>query len=106
MRLWIDDKRPAPGWASHHAKTPYEAIAMLKDASGAGERIEHVAFDHDLGTDGLGVVWEVKPVVRWMAFNGVFPETASIHTSNPWGRQWLEAELRDHNVPIVPTPED
>ncbi|UDL15824.1 hypothetical protein QEH42_gp134 [Microbacterium phage Pumpernickel] len=94
MKLFIDDVRPAPEWATHVARTPAEAIGFLEDAVESGETIEHIAFDHDMGS-AMGVTIDVRAVVRWMAWHDVFPETASIHTSNPWGRKWLQAELKD-----------
>lgn len=95
MKLFIDDVRDAPEWATHVARTPTEAIKLMSEARLAGVELEHVAFDHDMGTDELGVVLDVRAVVRWMGWMDNFPKTASIHTSNPWGRKWLEAELKN-----------
>lgn len=97
MKLWIDDVRPAPAGYTHTATTAAEAIAHLQHAKDEGEPVEHIAFDHDLGED-MGVARDVRPVVRWLWLNDVVPESASVHTSNPWGRKWLVAELADMGV--------
>ncbi len=45
MKVWLDDRRPAPeGWV--HLRTPEEAIELLR-GGGVGE----LSLDHDLGLD-------------------------------------------------------
>ena len=104
MRLWIDDVRSAPEWATHTARTPAEAVSYLEEALNTGEPIEHIAFDHDLGAD-MGVVLDVRAVVRWLEWYDVYPESASIHTSNPVGRKWLESALKGHTKIVDVYPE-
>lgn len=45
MKVWLDDRRPAPeGWV--HVRTPEEAIGLLR-----GGGVEELSLDHDLGLD-------------------------------------------------------
>jgi hypothetical protein len=46
LKVWLDDRRPAPeNW--RHVRTPEEAIELLR-----GGEVEELSLDHDLG---LGV---------------------------------------------------
>jgi len=45
VKVWLDDRRPAPeGWV--HVRTPEEAIELLR-----GGGVEEISLDHDLGLD-------------------------------------------------------
>ncbi|RIR62262.1 cyclic-phosphate processing receiver domain-containing protein [Mycobacteroides abscessus] len=84
MRLWVDDERTAPdGWA--WAKTSDEALNLL----GGIEPVEAISLDHDLGGADT-----TRPVVRWLAEHGGWPERVYVHTANPVGRQWLEGMVK------------
>lgn len=78
-KLWIDDIRlPPQGY--DWAKTSQEAIDYLKDNSP-----EHISFDHDLGGEDTS-----RKVVLWLCENNdKWPKTASVHSMNPVGRDWL-----------------
>lgn len=83
--LWIDDIRTPPRgyiWA----KTSQEAIDLIE----ANDPFSHVSFDHDLGGDDTS-----RRVVLWMCENsGKWPKTASVHSMNPIGREWLTEMIK------------
>lgn len=102
MKLFIDDERypVEPGWV--YVSNAKDAITELRLCRDRGERIEHVSYDHDLGEQTS------RDVMNWQARNGVYPEVASIHSSNPVGREWLTQALLndfDEAIPIVEAPE-
>lgn len=84
--LWIDDLRTPPEgylWV----KTSQEAIDAI---SSHPEAYEHISFDHDLGGDDTS-----RKVVLWMCENeGHWPKSASVHSMNPIGREWLTGMIR------------
>lgn len=104
MRLFIDDLRTPvefENWVV--AKNAKEAITELKLCLNRGEELEAISYDHDLGEDD-----SIRRVVNWQVRNGMRPRVASIHSSNPVGREWLFAAMeRDFGtpVPIVDPPE-
>lgn len=104
MRLFIDDQRTPidfENWVV--ARNAKEAITELRLCRNRGEELESISYDHDLGMDG-----SIRTVVNWQVRNGVRPQSASVHSSNPVGREWLFAAMeRDFGspVPIVDPPE-
>lgn len=78
--LWIDDIRTPPDgylWA----KNSEEAIEMIN----SHDPFEHISFDHDLGGDDTS-----RRVVLWLCENpSKWSKTASVHSMNPIGREWL-----------------
>lgn len=88
MKLWIDDKRPAPpGW--EWAKTSNEAISLL-----SGAPYTEISFDHDLGGDDT-----TRDVVMWLCHNdGHWPQKSYVHTMNSVGREWLLGMLRRYGT--------
>lgn len=78
--LWIDDIRlPPEGYL--WAKTSAEAINMLS----TNDVFKHISFDHDLGGDDTS-----RKVVLWLCENdGKWPSSASVHSMNPIGKEWL-----------------
>lgn len=94
MKLWIDDLRTPveDGWVV--ARTPGDAVAALESCVASGEVLEWVVYDHDLGLDGNGNIMEVKPVLIWQGFNQVYPQMASVVSSNGPGGDWVRAALR------------
>lgn len=96
--LWIDDLRVPPSASHAWAKTSEEAIGLLSAEHAA---FSHVSFDHDLGGDDT-----TRRVVLWMCENpSSWPVTASIHTMNPVGRDWLSGMVSRYmpDTRIVPS---
>lgn len=104
MKLFIDDNRypiDFDEWVV--VRNAHEAITELKLCHDRGEELEAVSYDHDLGEDG-----DIRKVVNWQVRKGLKPHVASIHSSNPVGREWLTKALeRDFESPvkIVDPPE-
>lgn len=93
--LWIDDERQMPEGFTHWAKTSQEAISILSQPREGALVI--IAFDHDLGYDSTDFTYDdVRPVIRWMHENDVYPEMAIVHSHNPIGAKWIMNELKDH----------
>lgn len=101
LRLWVDDKRPAPtGWV--HLKTAAEAIEAL-----ARQEVHELALDHDLGhcekcteckgyksSCGCRCHWTGYSVALFMATTGRWPEQKpTCHSANPAGRANIEATI-------------
>ena len=85
-RLWIDDLR-VPPYGFAWAKTSQQAIKMI---SGRGTPYEHISFDHDLGGDDTS-----RLVVLWLCeYEGHWPKTASVHSMNPVGVEWLVGMIK------------
>lgn len=89
MKLWLDDKRPAPeGW--QHVRTALEATTTLY-----GRCVTHLSLDHDLGDKVFGTGYDV---CRWLEAAVVddptFPmPVVTLHTANPVGRQNMQRAL-------------
>src|SRR3990167_6160854 len=87
QRLWVDDIRPMPEGFDLWAKTANEAVALL-----LMNTVGFVSFDHDLGGS---TGYEVAKWVEQAAFEGLIgPFEWEVHSSNPVGRQNIEAALR------------
>jgi len=92
MKLWLDDVRTEPeGWTL--ALTADEAIALLRTRA-----VEEISLDHDLGSDFGTPVASGYDVAAWIetaVANGEIPLPRwSCHSSNPVGRQRIEAAMR------------
>lgn len=85
-KLWIDDIR-IPPFGFDWAKTSHDAINMIQRRN---EPYEHIAFDHDLGGEDT-----TRAVVLWLCENPKhWPKTASIHSMNPVGVEWLRGMIQ------------
>ncbi len=79
MKVWLDDKRPAPkGWV--RAYTPEEVITHLKTG-----QVVKLSLDHDLGGDetigtGMGILAWLEEQVALHGF--VPPAYINAHTDN------------------------
>lgn len=81
MRVWLDDRRPAPpGWV--HVTTPEQAIELLR-----GGAVEELSLDHDLGLDvgphertGYDVLLWLEAEVE--AGREVPPAVMTVHSGN------------------------
>lgn len=82
--LWLDDLRTPPQDYETWAKSSTEAIALLIWMQTSGETLERISFDHDLGGEDTS-----RRVVIWMIENDFYPESATVHSANPVGREWL-----------------
>lgn len=80
IKLWVDDKRPAPqGWI--WVKTSDEAKGFIQVNH---KDITYMSLDHDLAGD----YWTGYDLLKWIAQNGYMPtQRMNIHTMNPVGRQ-------------------
>lgn len=84
INLWIDDLRTPPA-GYEWVKTSQEAIQYLEEYNP-----DHISFDHDLGGDDTS-----RQVVLWLCENeNKWPKTASVHSMNPVGREWLVGMIR------------
>lgn len=97
MKLFIDDNRyPVDFDEWVVVRNARDAITEMKLCADRGETLESVSYDHDLGEKG-----DIRKVVNWQSRNGVRPRSASIHSSNPVGREWLYKALeRDFEQPV------
>ncbi|MBO5327606.1 MAG: hypothetical protein J6B04_00365 [Clostridia bacterium] len=83
MKIWLDDVRPAPkGYIL--CKSVNEAIAAILQAEKAGDCIDVIDCDHDLGDyfedGGDGI-----KLLDWLAERSTF-YPVELHTMNPVGR--------------------
>lgn len=83
--LWIDDVRVPPA-GYDWVKTSDEAIAFLS----SHDKVSHISFDHDLGGED-----NTRRVVLWLCVNtDKWPDTASVHSMNNVGREWLTGMIQ------------
>jgi hypothetical protein len=102
VKLWLDDKRPAPeGWT--HAHTAREAMRLL-----AREHVEEASLDHDLGhcdgcvgckgyqsACGCECHQTGYSVALFMASTGRWPDKQpTCHSANPAGKANIESVIR------------
>lgn len=95
MRLWLDDVRKMPGTYTHHAYSVDAAKIMIMSAEKAGDTIEIISCDHDLGTyaeyggDGIKLLDWLEETGRNYPIN--------IHSMNPVGMQNMRRVIeRNH----------
>jgi hypothetical protein len=93
--VYLDDERTPPtGWVL--AKTPQEAIALLK----LGD-VSQLSVDHDLGLEDAPAIFdEIKAktgydVLLWIEYQTVFndfvpPEHITVHSANAGARRKME----------------
>lgn len=58
----------------------------------SNDAFTHISFDHDLGGDDTS-----RRVVLWLCENSEpnkWPATASVHSMNPIGREWLTGMIQ------------
>ena len=86
MKVWLDDRRPAPkGW--RRAKTADEAIRLLDT-----DEVEIISFDHDLGTLETG--YTVAEYLEYSAASGTLERVKwRVHSANPVGRKRIEVAM-------------
>jgi len=93
MKIWVDDLRPTPtGYIG--VKSVNEAIRCIEKAESAGEIIEVLDLDHDLGDyakDGGDAIKLLDYLVERELFYPI-----AIHTANPVGRANMQRVLRRH----------
>ena len=93
MKLWLDDRRPAPeGWTL--CRWPEDVISLLKT-----QNVEEISLDHDLDDYlcvGQGYCCSSKErtgydVLLWIEeqviTNNYVPPKINIHTANPSARE-------------------
>ena len=87
MKIWLDDIRPAPP-GYEEVKFVNEAVSLITEAEKAGEEIEVLDIDHDLGDyypDGGDAI----RLLDWLAERETF-YPVELHTANPVGRAYME----------------
>jgi hypothetical protein len=87
-------------------RTPEEGLAALQAYHEAGEKIEELWLDHDMGFSDDGCDLTIWPVVDWLfeqAYQGnpLDVTYVFVHTSNPWGRTRIKAALEKHYKVLV-----
>lgn len=89
LKVWLDDERSMPGNFDVHARTPEEAINLLKQ-----NIVEYISLDHDLG---LPDPLNGGAVARWIEEHAnagdLVPLAWNVHTANPVGRDEMVAAL-------------
>jgi len=89
LRLWLDDRRPAPpGWTQ-----VTKAEDIINFLSIFGDKITHISLDHDLGYYRTGydvVCWIEEMVIE----SGFIPPEIYVHSNNPVGRARMEAGIQ------------
>jgi hypothetical protein len=89
LHLLIDDLRSVG--EDMVARTPEDGKAMLSEFP-----VTHLYIDHDLGLDPEGNEYENGyKVVCWAIENDCLPQYVQIVSSNPVGRQNIEAALQN-----------
>lgn len=93
--LFIDDERnPPEHWTEGGsnsvitARTSDAAIWILQQMKDNGHTLDFISFDHDLGGDDT-----TRLVVNWCIENQFFPRSATVHSMNPIGKEWLEGTI-------------
>ncbi len=90
MKLWLDDYRPVPeGYTG--ANSVNEAIELVEAAEAAGERIEILDLDYDLGrfeSDGGNGV----DFIEWLAERETF-YPVEIHSTHYYGARKMEMKI-------------
>ena len=90
MKVWLDDKRPAPpGWV--RVRTTDAAIALL-DA----EVVSEISLDHDLGPeDSCHNGYDVLVHIEMCVMDGCHraPDLIHVHSANPPARKRMEAAI-------------
>ncbi len=87
MKIWVDDLRPVPE-GYEWARSVNQAISLVEKAEVAGEEIELLDLDHDLGDyyfDGGDAI----KLLDWLAQRDTF-YPVRIHTANPVGRENMQ----------------
>jgi hypothetical protein len=90
MKLWIDDERTPPNESWRWAKNYHDAMDCVRQAHDAGEDIEAISFDHDLGPGWTGLA-----VLNDLLLDAVYPTMVIVHTRNSVGRKNILAALHD-----------
>ncbi len=90
ISVWLDDERPMPSKFDVHAKTPEEAIELLKK-----DIVEYISLDHDLGLEPSNRNgYMVAKFIEEAAYhNELTPLAWNCHTANPTGRDNMTAAL-------------
>ncbi len=87
MKIWVDDLRPVPqGYIG--TKSVNETIELIEKLEDAGETIELLDLDHDLG-DYASQGGDAIKLLDYLAERGTFYLVA-IHTANPVGKANME----------------
>ena len=87
MKIWLDDIRPAPA-GYEHIKSVNSARMIIEKAEAAGDAIELIDVDHDLG-DYAADGGDAIKLLDWLAERQSF-YPIHIHTANPVGRANME----------------
>ena len=91
MKIWVDDLRPVPsGYVG--TKSVNETIELIEKLENAGERIELLDLDHDLG-DYVSQGGDAIKILDYLAERGTY-YPVSIHTANPVGRENMERMIK------------
>ena len=91
MKIWVDDLRPVPsGYVG--TKSVNETIELIEKLENAGERIELLDLDHDLG-DYASQGGDAIKILDYLAERGTF-YPVTIHTANPVGRANMERMIQ------------
>ncbi len=99
LKLWVDDLRPPPDNTWNWVKTSEQTLTVLASLvvfDGGPVRFLtgiEVSLDHDLGGEQT-----TRPIVLWMAEHGLWPDTISVHSQNPVGREWLEGMIERYRT--------
>jgi len=89
MRVFLDDKRPAPaGWTL--VRWPEEVIALLETGD-----VEELSLDHDLGDDRHGTGYDVLTWIEEAVATRGFrpPPIITVHSANLAGRLRMLAAI-------------
>lgn len=95
MKVWLDDKRPAPnGW--RRCKTPDDAIFLLDT-----KKVTEISLDHDLAlkgkkgySDGATGYDVLTWIERRVAVDWSFPvPVMHVHSDNPAARDRMFAAI-------------
>lgn len=102
MKIWLDDVRPLPDDTWTPAKNYVEAIRLLTEND-----VDDMSFDHDLGICGDCITATLPcdctchltghDVILWIEEHNKWPkQRPTCHSSNPPGRQRIEAAISRH----------
>ena len=104
MKMFIDDCRTPVDYEEWVVvRNVKQAITEMKLCKNRGEVLEQVSYDHDMGESET-----TRKIIMWQSLHNCPPKRASIHSSNPVGREWIEKAMKndfDHEIPIVEAPD-
>lgn len=98
MKIWVDDIRKEPeGYL--RAKSVWDAIKLIQDATAQGIEIEILDLDHDSG-DYNPMGGDYIRILDWLEISGI-SVPIRLHTMNPVGRDNMMSIIQRNGWRVV-----